>query len=96
MATRDDPGTTAIIFPGTAKTWSMGVGSVGGLLPKTSEPLAAALIVCVNYSGSPTVRHQTQAWYGLYENNSIFIEKGVDVDSPSLRLIREENGDQAY
>lgn len=56
---------------------------------------SAALLFCVNYRGSEDIPYQTQAWFGLYENNQIAIPIGVDVDSDRLRLIREENGDKA-
>lgn len=56
---------------------------------------SAALLFCVNYTGEAGIRYQTQAWYGLYEDNNISIPLGLDVNADRLRLIREANGDHA-
>jgi hypothetical protein len=57
---------------------------------------SAAVLLCVNYKGAGDAHYQTQAWFGLYEDNNIAIPVGVDVSSNHLRLIREQNGDSAH
>lgn len=81
-----------IVFPSDPSEVFMGVG---GLPLKKDSRNATALIICINYQGGLKMHYQTQAWAGLYEDNSIFIAPGVDVDLNRLRLIREANGDHA-
>jgi hypothetical protein len=57
---------------------------------------SAALVFCVNYKGVGDTPHQTQAWFGLYEDRNIGIAIGQDVDADHLRLIRDRNGDHAH
>lgn len=59
------------------------------------EGYAMALLVCVNYRDTSTATHQTQSWFGLYENSRILIDPKMDADASVLRLIREPSGDQA-
>lgn len=85
-------GDVATVFPSDSKIWYMGVG---GTIPDVKNP-ASALIVCVNYGGTSQNSSQTQAWFGLYENGSVFINITSDADANSLKLIRDGSGDHAY
>jgi len=69
---------------------------MGAVSPiQAPENSAAALIICVSYKGVPQ-RSQTQAWFGLYEDKSILIKIGTDMNASRLKLIRDETGDHAY
>lgn len=91
----------SIIFPSESSESNMGVGGIvhdTDTMRTPGSPLthsAASLILCVNYRGAPTTQYQTEAWFGLYEDNLVLIAIGVDGDASHLRLIRDENGDHA-
>jgi hypothetical protein len=98
---RAPSGAATIVFPEEPDETAMGVGGIFNESDITQEPgstrkySSAALILCVNYKGAG-ISYQTQAWFGLYENNSILIPINVDVDADKLRLIREPNGDETH
>jgi hypothetical protein len=88
-----EAGITDIVFPSDSWQWH---GAAVGVVPKSLTQPAASLIMCVGYRGAPRTRYQTQARFGLYENNAVFIPAGVDADIDGLKLIRDEEGDHAY
>ena len=98
---RKPSGAGVILFPNDpASDEFMGIG--GLIHPKDVSfdakgvrVISAALITCTNYIGSKGSRYQTQSWSGLYDNRSVFIPVGVDIDSSEgLTLIRDPNGDR--
>jgi hypothetical protein len=91
---RPPNGASKIVFPSEPAEWNMGIE---GIIREgdAGSTVAASLILCVDYNGTPTPPYQTQAWFGLYQNNSVFINTELDADANNLRLIRDESGDHA-
>lgn len=79
-------------FPGDPIVFDMGAS---GLIPNRINAPAAELIVCVNYTGLGGKHFQTQARFGLYEDNSVYVYNGRDAQADRLRLIRDPAGDHA-
>jgi hypothetical protein len=92
--------TASIIFPGESDEVYMGIGGIVHQEDIFSDSAgrkaaAAVLIVCVNYMGSG-IHYQSQARFGIYENNSILLPINVDADAKSLKLIRDPSADRAH
>lgn len=98
IADRKPSGAVEVVFPSDSSEQNIGVSGIVHDLDRVRNegiPVAASLITCVNYRGSPTTNYQTEALSGLYEDNSVLIKLGVDADARRLKLIREENADHA-
>ena len=97
VANRTPSGAARLVFPSESSEQNLSVDEIVSdtYIGSSMAQNAASLIVCVNYRGTPRTQFQTQAWFGLYEDNSTLIQIGTDVDSNRLKLIRDENGDHA-
>jgi hypothetical protein len=100
VAKQPPSGGARISFPSDPLEDNMGLSGVikdsDITVDNGTRNISAAVLFCVNYKGLGDASYQTQAWFGLYEDNQISIPIGVDTNSEHLRLIREENGDHAY
>lgn len=97
---RTPSGAAQFVFPSDPLEENLGVGGEIHELDIMHQPdrpasIAASLILCVNYRTAGSVPYQTQARYGLYEDNQVYITVGADMDAGRLRLIREPNSDHA-
>jgi hypothetical protein len=94
-------GAAKVVFPSDPMESEMGVGGIvhdADIMHVPGNPAsyaAASLIICVNYRGDGITRYQTQARSGLYEDDQVFIDTGLDVNADRLKLIREPNSDHA-